>query len=193
MRRPRPLLIGRSGPDRLMPVIMAPMAYIAALALIVVGLAQDLAQDWRAGLDGVLTGEIPAGADFAETEARVGTAVRVLHARPDVAAVEVITAEGADRMLQQWVGDAIDLSGFPPADPVGCAAGRWRRRGGGRGGRSAGRSAGGAADPCGGLAGRPARAGGGGGGGGRCRAGAGRGRGGGHGDRRVGPSWSCCT
>ena len=113
MRRPRPLLIGRSGPDRLMPVIIAPMAYIAALALVVVGLAQDLAQEWRAGLDGVLTVEIPPGADFAETEARVGTAVRVLHARPEVAGVQVITAEGADRMLQQWVGDAIDLSGFP--------------------------------------------------------------------------------
>lgn len=113
MRRFRPLPLGRSGPNRLMPVILAPMAYIATLALAGFLVVQGLVADWRAGMDGVLTVEIPAAADIPTTEARVSAALEALDAHPDVASAEVITAERADRMLQDWVGDAVDLSTFP--------------------------------------------------------------------------------
>ncbi|MCB9958455.1 MAG: hypothetical protein H6843_07640 [Rhodospirillaceae bacterium] len=113
MRRVRPLPLGRSGPNRLMPVILAPMAYIATLALAGFLVVQGLVADWRAGMDGVLTVEIPAAADIPTTQARVSAALAALGAHPDVASAEVITAERADRMLQDWVGDAVDLSAFP--------------------------------------------------------------------------------
>ena len=96
-----------------MPLILAPMAYIATLALAGFLIVQGLVGDWRAGLSGSLTVEIPAAADFSATEQRVRAAIAALEIRPDVAAVQVITAERADRMLQDWVGETVDLSAFP--------------------------------------------------------------------------------
>ena len=113
MARLAPLPVAKAGAGRLAPWIIAPMAYVATMALAVhMGLA-GLTADWRASLDGVLTVEVPAAGTPEATASRIITVIDALSGHPSVRDVRPIDHAGADRLLSDWLGDDVSLSDLP--------------------------------------------------------------------------------
>ena len=121
----------RSGADRFVPWLIAPMAYLATLSLAAVMTAGALIDDWDVGLTGSLTIQIQAaGTGASEDHAvSIGEALSVLRGWPGIAgAVPIDRPEGA-ALLDPWLGTDlpieqlplptlidVTLSGDPPVD-----------------------------------------------------------------------------
>jgi cell division transport system permease protein len=120
------------GADRFVPLMIAPMAFLAALALVAAMIASGVVDHWDRGLAGSMTVEIPpqTGPDAAGSAARA--AVAVLEAWPGVASATPVAPEEVARLLAPWLGDAVPLDRLPvpqlidvqlaPAPPVDAAA-----------------------------------------------------------------------
>jgi cell division transport system permease protein len=102
--------LGRSGIDRYVPWIIAPMAYLATLALAIAMALSGVAGRWDTGLSGTLTVQIPPGETETETAVRVGMAVAVLEGTAGIAAVAPLDPPEVAALLEPW------LDGAPPAD-----------------------------------------------------------------------------
>jgi cell division transport system permease protein len=103
--------------DRLLPILVACMVFLAALALAGVVASHSLAGRWQAGAEGVLTVQVPQPDDQAGLGVTRADAVgRVLQAIPGITAAHRLSAADVAGALKPWLGeDALHLSVALPA------------------------------------------------------------------------------
>jgi cell division transport system permease protein len=137
-RRVDPLGLRRALGDRLLPVMVATMAFLAGLALGGALAAQDWADGWRLGAGTALTAQIPDPADAAPPDAapadatpagadpgpatgaaapsRLDRALAILRASPVIATARLLPADQVAALLRPWLGaDAGAAAAFLPA------------------------------------------------------------------------------
>lgn len=104
-RRLRParaddLGLRRALSDRLLPVLVGAVSFLAALALAGLVAADALGRHWRGGAGAALTIQLP-GADAAA----VRHALSALTALPGIAAARALSQEELRDLLRPWLGD----------------------------------------------------------------------------------------
>lgn len=104
--------------SRFLPWLIAPMVFLAAVALAAAFTLTSLVAHWDRDVSGTLTVEIavaPGAADPAEakTRALVGKAIDVIKATPGVIAAEALSPEKMAALLAPWLGDADLLKDLP--------------------------------------------------------------------------------
>ena len=103
-----PLALRRALGDRLLPLLVAAMAFLAALALGGAVAAQGWADRWRLGAGAALTAQVPRPdePDLAGGHAlsRVQRSLDVLRGNPAVAAARPLAAAELDSLLEPWLG-----------------------------------------------------------------------------------------
>jgi len=108
LRGKDPLGLRRALADRLLPLLVAAMALLAALALGAAGGAAALAAHWRGAGEGTITLALPRGADVAGALAR-------LRALPEVERAEALDAARLSAILAPWLGPSVGPSVGPSA------------------------------------------------------------------------------
>lgn len=115
--RRRPLLrparfddlgLRRAISDRLLPLLVAAMAFLAALALAGAVAAASLARQWQDGAGSVLTVQVPQpGSPAAGDEgARLDRVLAILRGTPGIATVRVLDEGELEALLRPWLGSA---------------------------------------------------------------------------------------
>ncbi len=95
--------------DRLLPFLVAAMAFLAALAFGGFLAAAGLARHWQQGAEAAVTVQVPdpsavaAGGGVAGTT-RLGRVLALLRADPAVARAHALTAAELDALLRPWLG-----------------------------------------------------------------------------------------
>ena len=117
-RRPDGLGLRRAIPDRLLPGLVAAMAFLAALALAGAVGASVLAQRWSAGAASVLTvqvprGDEPAAAPSGTPSTRIDAVMALLAAEPSLAQARRLDRAALARLLSPWLGGDPDLIAVP--------------------------------------------------------------------------------
>jgi cell division transport system permease protein len=98
--------------DRMLPALVAAMAFLAALALAGSTGASALARHWREGAATALTVQVPNPAEpiprqgDGPEETRLDRAMTVLRASPGVDTVHALTSAELADLLRPWLGDA---------------------------------------------------------------------------------------
>ncbi len=96
------------------PFTIAPMAYLAILALALALALNALVERWDDGLADVLTVQVPPGPDAAATAERVERARAALLATPGVLSAEPLSTAELERLLGPWL-DTAALEALPLA------------------------------------------------------------------------------
>jgi cell division transport system permease protein len=100
--------------DRLLPLLVAAMTFLAALALAGAVAATALAGHWRGGAATLVTVQVPVPAAAARggaSETRAQAAARVLAATPGIASAHRLSGAELQTLLTPWLGaDAEKLS-----------------------------------------------------------------------------------
>lgn len=117
---PDPLGLRRVLGDRLLPVLVAAMAFLAALALGGAIAAQTWADRWRLGAGTALTAQVPrpdeATGDAAGTPTRLERSLALLRASPAIATARMLSADELAELLRPWLGSDRSLpAGLLPA------------------------------------------------------------------------------
>lgn len=127
----------RSGADRFVPWLIAPMAYLATLSLAAVLTTAALIDGWDVGLAGSMTIQIQAAEYGAEEDRAVSTggALAVLQNWPGIADATPIDQPEVAELLGPWLGEDlpveqlplptlidVTLTGEPPVDLAALAA-----------------------------------------------------------------------
>lgn len=102
-----------SGAVRLAPWIIAPMAYLATLALALALLLADMAGGWRDGVTGALTVELPPATDPADSMARAGAALEALEGAPGVLEARRLSREEVVGLIEPLLGDGLPTAELP--------------------------------------------------------------------------------
>lgn len=98
--------------DRVLPLVVAAMSFLAALAIAGWVSAALLARHWEQGAGATLTVQVPAPLDRAGDEAdRLSAAMAVLRQTPGVAAARALPRPELEALLRPWLGAA-------PGDPA---------------------------------------------------------------------------
>ena len=117
LRRPRfdDLGLRRAISDRMLPLLVAAMAFLAALALAGATGAAGLARHWQQGAAGQLTIQIPRPTDAAETRdgTRLDRVAAVLAASSGIAAARRIPEEELNDLLRPWLGSGAERLALP--------------------------------------------------------------------------------
>lgn len=100
----------REGTVRLLPWLVAPMVYLAALALAGMLALHGVLQGWEHGLSGTMTVELPAAPDPPKTDTALPKALALLRAAPGVVSATPIGRAAEGRLLQPWLGNTVSLS-----------------------------------------------------------------------------------
>ncbi len=91
--------------DRLLPSLVAAMAFLAALALAGTVAASTLARHWQEGAGSVLTVQVPQPAAAAEgAGARLARVLALLRGTPGVVLARVLTEDELAALLRPWLG-----------------------------------------------------------------------------------------
>src|SRR5690606_31258818 len=102
------------GASRLLPWVVAVMAFLATLAASAAGTLEGAARSWRAGLAGSLTVEIPATAEGpAAQERRVDAALEALRESAGVREARALGPGGMAALLEPWLGRGGGLEALP--------------------------------------------------------------------------------
>ncbi len=100
--------------DRMLPFLVAAMAFLAALALAGWVGAASLAQGWQSGPGASLTIQVPHPADAADGgEARVERVVQVLRESVGIASARALSSNELNVLLAPWLGAGADKLGLP--------------------------------------------------------------------------------
>jgi cell division transport system permease protein len=102
-----------SGADRFVPWMLAPMAFLATLALALTLALGGLVDRWDRGLSGTLTVQLPSEDDPIGRQAAIELAISVLDATPGIASADPVSAERAAELIEPWLGDAARLDDLP--------------------------------------------------------------------------------
>lgn len=103
--------------DRVLPLLVAAMAFLAALAITGAVAARGLAGHWQEGAADTLTLQIPqpnAASGAAGNPSRVERAMALLHASPAVLSARLLGTAELTELLRPWFG----ADGAPPALPL---------------------------------------------------------------------------
>lgn len=95
--------------DRLLPLLVAAMAFLAALALAGAVAASSLAQHWRQGASATLTVQVPQPTQAttgAGGGSRVEAVTRLLRGTPGIASATALTEAQLADLLRPWLGSA---------------------------------------------------------------------------------------
>lgn len=95
--------------DRLLPVLVGAMAFLAALALAGVVGAEALARHWRLGAGGTLTVQVPEP----DAGTRVRDVLAVLRGTPGVASARALEAGEMEALLRPWLGSGVERVALP--------------------------------------------------------------------------------
>lgn len=108
MRRKRfdELGLDRALGDRLLPLLVAAMSFLAALTLAGAVAAAAIAGHWREGAGSTLTVQVPDPAAPAAGTAgtRLGAVTGLLRATPGIAGARVLSQAELDTLLRPWLG-----------------------------------------------------------------------------------------
>ena len=103
----------RAFSDRLLPLLVAAMTFLAALTLSAVLAAAALAEHWQQGVAAVLTVQVPQPRNPAGESSRVERAVAVLRGAPGVAQVRVMDDAELAELLRPWLGNVAQAVSLP--------------------------------------------------------------------------------
>ncbi len=105
----------RAGVDRILPFLVAAMAFLAALALAGWVGAASLARHWQQGAGAVLTVQVPdPGAEAAQTGGtRVARVLALLRSTQGIAEAHELTQAELDELLRPWLGAGGDRLAVP--------------------------------------------------------------------------------
>ncbi len=117
-KRPDGLGLRRAISDRLLPGLVAAMAFLASLALAGAVGASMLAQRWSAGASAVLTVQVPRGDEPAATasaapSSRIDAVMALLDAEPSLAEVKRLDRAALARLLSPWLGEDAGALALP--------------------------------------------------------------------------------
>jgi cell division transport system permease protein len=120
VRRLRPsgfddLGLKRALSDRLLPLLVAAMAFLAALAFAGAIATATLAQRWQAGAAAELTIQVPTPGDPAATagHTRLQAVLAVLRAQPGILSATPMSADDLNGLLKPWLGPAGSTLALP--------------------------------------------------------------------------------
>lgn len=101
--------------DRLLPLLVGAMAFLAVLALAGAIGASSLAARWQQGATSELTVQVPHpdGVAVGDAGARLDRALAILHATPGIAAARALTTEELDALLRPWLGSGAGRLALP--------------------------------------------------------------------------------
>lgn len=101
--------------DRLLPLLVAAMAFLAALALAGTMAASALAQHWQAGAGSVLTVQVPQPMAAAAEGggARLDRVVSLLRGTPGVASARPLSEDELATLLRPWLGSGSGRIALP--------------------------------------------------------------------------------
>jgi cell division transport system permease protein len=102
--------LDRDSSGRYLPLLVAIMVYLAALAVAGALGMSKLAERWDSGLAGALTVQLPAEA---ADQATLDSVVAELTAMPGVLAAEPIDDQATAALLEPWLGDALLTGDLP--------------------------------------------------------------------------------
>ncbi len=105
----------KKGADPL-DLVIAVMAFLAALALGAALIAGRLSETWSSGLSGSMTVQVlpPAGDPTRAAVAReTDAAIKVLRAAPGIAAVRPLSEKEEQDLVRPWLGDARIVDSLP--------------------------------------------------------------------------------
>lgn len=105
----------RAGADRVLPYLVAAMAFLAALALAGwVGAAQ-LTRHWQQGAGAVLTVQVPdpGGDTVQHGGTRIGRVLELLRGTPGIAEARALSPAELDQLLRPWLGAGSDRLAVP--------------------------------------------------------------------------------
>ncbi|MGD1877847.1 MAG: cell division protein FtsX [Kiloniellaceae bacterium] len=114
-RRSQAVPLDRDASGRYLPLLVAIMVYLAALALAGALAMHKLAERWDTGLAGALTVQLPAesAAGGTQGEPRLAAVVAALSATPGVLTVEAMDNRAMNALLEPWLGDAVLAGDLP--------------------------------------------------------------------------------
>jgi cell division transport system permease protein len=119
-RRLRPsgfddLGLKRALSDRLLPLLVAAMAFLAALAFAGAIATATLAQRWQEGAAAELTIQVPTPGDPAATtgRTRLQAVLGVLHAQPGIVSAVPMSSDDLSGLLKPWLGPAGSTLALP--------------------------------------------------------------------------------
>ena len=95
----------REGTVRLLPWLIAPMAYLAALSLAGMLALHGVLQGWDRGLAGTMTVELPPARDASDKA--LAQALSVLRATPGVTSASAIDRDAEGKLLEPFLGTAV--------------------------------------------------------------------------------------
>ena len=98
----------RERSERFIPLIIALMVFLAALALATTMALDGAARQWQQGAAGTLTVQLPAPVtpiSKAEQAARVDSVLSVLEAVPAVASAQILPRHEIATLLERWLGE----------------------------------------------------------------------------------------
>jgi cell division transport system permease protein len=102
--------------DRLLPLLVGAMVFLAALALAGAMAASSLAAHWRGGAAAMITVTVPMPDDTQNGVTRADTAARILAGSPAIASARRLPEADIAVLLKPWLGeDASHLSLHLPA------------------------------------------------------------------------------
>ena len=101
--------------DRMLPLLVAAMAFLAALAVAGWVGSTELARQWRLGAGAALTVQVPRPAEPAAKSAnpRLPTVVAMLSAAPGVASARALSDEELADLLRPWLGASAERLAVP--------------------------------------------------------------------------------
>lgn len=112
-RKRQAVPLDRDASGRYLPLLVAIMVYLAALALAGAISVNKLAERWDSGLSGALTVQIPAGSAAAEDGPALDALVTALRASPGVLSVEPMAKKEITALLEPWLGDSVAAGDLP--------------------------------------------------------------------------------
>ena len=101
--------------DRMLPLLVAAMTFLAALALAGSAAAAALVRHWQEGAAAALTVQVPAPGDPAGSAGgtRLEAVLAALRASPGIAEARALTAEELASLLRPWLGGAAGDPALP--------------------------------------------------------------------------------
>ncbi len=101
--------------DRMLPFLVAAMAFLAALALAGAVGAASLARHWREGAGASLTVQVPRGEAPATGQAgtRLAAVVALLRATPGIREARALSDDELAELLRPWLGGGVERLSLP--------------------------------------------------------------------------------
>src|ERR1700760_2332222 len=101
--------------DRMLPFLVAAMAFLAALALAGWVGAASLARHWQQGAASAVTVQVPRPKEAAAQGGgtRLGRGVAMLMGTPGIASASALTDEELDELLSPWLGSGAERLAVP--------------------------------------------------------------------------------